>query len=96
MNDLQQLACEATDWCARAACLHADPDLFFPECTAGPAIDRAKQICDGCPVRARCLDWALSHGVAVGIWGGRTVAERHAMGAATGQPTRREWRWSPR
>jgi Transcription factor WhiB len=32
------------------------------------------------PVRARCLDWALSHRAAFGIWGGRTAAERHAMG----------------
>jgi hypothetical protein len=62
-------------------------------CTTGPAIDRAKRICDGCPVRARCLDWALSHGAAFGIWGGRTEAERQAMGAASTQPVRRAWRW---
>ena len=77
---------EVTDWRSRAACQHTDPELFFPDCTAGPAIDRAKQICDGCPVRARCLDWALSHGAASGIWGGRTEAERFAMG--TGKETR--------
>jgi WhiB family redox-sensing transcriptional regulator len=76
------------DWRTRAACLHDDPELFFPDCTAGPVIDRAKQICGGCPVRARCLDWALSHGVASGIWGGRTEAERHAMGAAFPRPVR--------
>jgi len=62
------------DWRTRAACLHDDPELFFPDCTSGPVIDRAKQICGGCPVRARCLDWALSHGAAFGIWGGRTEA----------------------
>jgi WhiB family transcriptional regulator, redox-sensing transcriptional regulator len=71
---------DVSDWRTRAACLHADPELFFPEWTTGPAIDRAKQVCGGCPVRARCLDWALSHGAAFGIWGGRTEAERHAMG----------------
>jgi WhiB family redox-sensing transcriptional regulator len=87
---------EVTDWRSRAACQHTDPELFFPDCTAGPVIDRAKQICDACPVRARCLDWALSHGAAVGIWGGRTEAERHAMAAASTQPVRRAWRWSPR
>jgi WhiB family transcriptional regulator, redox-sensing transcriptional regulator len=76
---------EVTDWRTRAACLRADPELFFPEWT-GPAIDQAKQICGGCPVRARCLDWALSHRAAFGIWGGRTAAERHAMGAVTAYP----------
>lgn len=72
---------EGVDWRARAACLHADPELFFPEGIAGPVIERAKRICNGCLVRARCLDWALSRGASFGIWGGRTEAERHAMGA---------------
>jgi WhiB family transcriptional regulator, redox-sensing transcriptional regulator len=71
--------CEITDWRTRAACVDADPELFFPEGTSDPAIDRAKRICTDCPVRARCLDWALSHGAYFGIWGGRTEAERHAM-----------------
>jgi len=70
---------EAMDWRTRAACVHADFEVFFPEYTAGPVIDRAKQICGGCPVRTRCLDWALSNGAVFGIWGGRTEAERHAM-----------------
>lgn len=67
------------DWRMRAACRNADPELFFPEGTAGPAeqaTDRAKQICAACMVRARCLDWALSRGVVFGIWGGRTEHER--------------------
>jgi WhiB family transcriptional regulator, redox-sensing transcriptional regulator len=71
---------EAMDWHTRAACVHADFGVFFPGYTAGPMIDRAKQICGGCPVRTRCLDWALSNGAVFGIWGGRTEAERHAMG----------------
>jgi WhiB family transcriptional regulator, redox-sensing transcriptional regulator len=79
MTDLQQRAREVMGWRTRAACLHADLELFFPEHTVGPAVDGAKQICGGCPVRARCLDWALSHGAAFGIWGGRTETERHAM-----------------
>ncbi len=95
MTDPQQPASEVTDWRARAACRHADPELFFPEYTAGPKIERAKQICDGCPVRARCLDWALSHGASFGIWGGRTEGERRAMGASA-PSARRAWRWSPR
>jgi WhiB family transcriptional regulator, redox-sensing transcriptional regulator len=76
------------DWHTRAACVHGDADLFFPDRTAGPGIERAKQICGSCPVRARCLDWALSNRVVFGIWGGRTVAERRVMGSAFARPAR--------
>lgn len=73
---------EPPHWQARAACRHADPDVFFPEGTAGPALraaDQAKQVCGRCPVQARCLNWALDHGVAFGIWGGLTEGERRDL-----------------
>jgi WhiB family transcriptional regulator, redox-sensing transcriptional regulator len=35
-------------------------------------------ICRSCPVRARCLDWALASGFDYGIWGGATEDERRA------------------
>ena len=44
----------AADWRASGACLSADPDLFFPIATAGPAgrqITEARRICVGCHVR---------------------------------------------
>ena len=69
-------------WRERAACRHADPELFFPIGETGPAlrqVDEAKRICQACPVRTRCLDWALDHGVASGVWGGATEEERHAI-----------------
>jgi WhiB family redox-sensing transcriptional regulator len=73
---------EPTGWRERAACRHLDPEVFFPEGTAGPAlqaIDQAKQVCRTCPVRARCLDWALVHHAHFGIWGGHTEAERRDL-----------------
>ena len=74
-----------TNWRVHAACRNADPELFFPEGAAGPVLEtseQAKRICRICPVRARCLDWALSHGAAFGIWGGRTEDERRAFRVA--------------
>jgi WhiB family transcriptional regulator, redox-sensing transcriptional regulator len=68
-------------WRSRAACRGAGPEQFFPEGVAGPALQaaaQAKRICSVCPVRARCLDWALVHGATIGIWGGRTEGERRA------------------
>jgi WhiB family redox-sensing transcriptional regulator len=69
----------ATNWRAAGACLTADPDLFFPISTKGPAeqqIIRAKTICAGCGVRRECLEFALSHDLVYGIWGGTTPEDR--------------------
>ena len=73
------------NWRDHAACGHADPDLFFPIGTAGPAlrqIDEAKRICQACPARTPCLAWALDHNVAAGVWGGTTEEERHLLRTA--------------
>ena len=70
---------DSQDWRNRAACRYHDPELFFPEGTAGPALrqaDQARRICQSCPVQAPCLDFALRHGLAFGIWGGATAGER--------------------
>ena len=75
------------EWRGGAACLNHDPDLFFPEGTAGPAlrqVDQAKQVCRSCPVLAPCLGFALRHGVAFGIWGGATAEERRQGAARLG------------
>ncbi|GGS31405.1 transcriptional regulator WhiB [Streptomyces humidus] len=68
-------------WRERAACRDVDPDLFFPIGTAGLTlvqIDEAKAVCARCPVRERCLQWALDVGQVEGIWGGTTESERRA------------------
>lgn len=68
-------------WRERAACRDVDPDLFFPIGTAGltlAQVDEAKAVCGRCPVRERCLQWALAVGPVEGIWGGTTEGERRA------------------
>ena len=70
------------DWRDHAACRDTDPELFFPVGNAGPALhqlDRAKQVCAGCPVRAPCLEWALASGQEAGVWGGTSEDERCAL-----------------
>jgi WhiB family transcriptional regulator, redox-sensing transcriptional regulator len=81
---------DRTDWRDNAACLHADPDLFFPIGLAGPAlrqVDEAKRICLGCPVRTPCLKWALGQGILSGVWGGTTEEERRAIRQAAADRT---------
>jgi WhiB family redox-sensing transcriptional regulator len=73
---------ESTYWRVWAACRQTDPELFFPEGIAGPALrtaEQAKQICGRCLVQARCLNWALDHEAAFGIWGGLTEGERRDL-----------------
>src|ERR1700731_3900044 len=77
------------NWRDQAACRHADPDLFFPVGTTGPAlrqVDEAKRICRACPARTPCLAWALGNAIPAGIWGGTTEEERRAIRVLAGGP----------
>ena len=70
------------DWRDDAACLDADPELFFPDGdvrSAGAQVKTAKLICRGCLVSASCLSWALASGQEAGIWGGLTEDERRRL-----------------
>jgi WhiB family redox-sensing transcriptional regulator len=53
---------------ATLPCRSHDPDLWFAEAPA--ELERAKQLCTGCPVKAQCLDSALSRQEPWGVWGG--------------------------
>jgi WhiB family transcriptional regulator, redox-sensing transcriptional regulator len=69
------------DWRSKAVCGDAWAWLFFGPDGERPAERasreaEAKAICASCPVRAECLDYALSHGVRYGVWGGRNEEER--------------------
>jgi WhiB family redox-sensing transcriptional regulator len=69
-------------WWTRAACASADPELFFPIATAGPAlrqVSRAKAICARCPIQQECLSYALDAGSIQGVWGGMTEEERRSL-----------------
>ncbi len=69
-------------WRRGAICRDTDPDLFFPVGTTGNAlvqIDRAKEVCDQCPVKVDCLDYALETNQDSGIWGGTSEEERRVL-----------------
>lgn len=77
-------------WMTQAACRGADPGLFFPFTWDIPrpdqSDDRARRICQACPVQPACLDWALRTGEPDGMWGGTTPAERRRLRARQQQP----------
>ena len=66
-----------TGWRYRAACRGTDLSVFFPG--RGESAEPARQVCAGCPVRQPCLDYALSHGITHGIWGGLTERDRRPL-----------------
>lgn len=57
------------------------PSIMYP--TKGKSARRAVNICDGCPARNACLEYAIVHNEEVGVWGGTTERERRAI--------RRQW-----
>jgi WhiB family redox-sensing transcriptional regulator len=69
-------------WRREAACRDTNPELFFPVGTTGAAliqIDQAKAVCDICPAKAPCLQFALATNQDSGIWGGTSEEERRAL-----------------
>lgn len=73
-------------WTAQAACRDYHPELWFPMERMGSAgrmpytnYTEARKICEGCPSRAACLDFALRYDEQYGLWGGLTPHERQAL-----------------
>ena len=64
-------------WRNRAACRGIDPDIFFP--VTDEDAEPAKAICDACPVREACLEFALAAREREGVWGGATERERRRI-----------------
>jgi WhiB family redox-sensing transcriptional regulator len=71
-----------TTWMKQGLCRWVeDPDIFFPSegFVGKDDQDAAKAVCNGCPVRRDCLEYALLTRQAFGIWGGFNARERKRM-----------------
>ena len=75
----------ATPWVADALCREVDPDAFFPEVGAKGRADTAAAItvCRQCPVREKCLEYALVHNIPYGIWGAMSAQDRDRLATGT-------------
>jgi hypothetical protein len=61
-----------------ALCREVDTgELWFPE--KGGSNATAKQVCQACPVREACLQWAVDHDERYGVWGGLSERERRQL-----------------
>lgn len=65
------------DWRARGACRGLDPELFYPR--RGEPTAAATAVCQACPVRGPCLDYALDARELFGIWGGESERGRREL-----------------
>lgn len=75
------------EWADSGACRGEPTDVFFPahansgrRGTSNSIYRRARKVCMSCPVRAECLDHAVTAGEVYGMWGGLTPKERFALG----------------
>jgi WhiB family redox-sensing transcriptional regulator len=74
-----------TAWMTDAACRGAPSKVFFVE--RGMSAADARAICAGCPVTTECLDYALTHRIREGIWGGVDEKGRRRLRRARGLAT---------
>lgn len=69
-------------WTQHATCAQLGPgaadEFFFPD-TTGPESKAAVPICNDCPVRRECLNYALRNRIRYGTWGGMTVNQRKQL-----------------
>lgn len=68
---------ERKPWVDHAICAQTDPEMFFPE--KGGSTRDPKKVCQGCTVRAECLEDALERDERFGIWGGLSERERRSL-----------------
>lgn len=66
-----------SEWHQEAACRGQGPAEFV----RGPKYDygSVRELCETCPVRMQCLEYALSDESITGLWGGTTDAERRLI-----------------
>jgi WhiB family transcriptional regulator, redox-sensing transcriptional regulator len=67
------------EWYEYAACQGQGWEAFFDD----PDPVAAQQTCAACPVRVRCLRFALANQIDTGIWGGLTPEQRRRVRASS-------------
>lgn len=68
---------DSENWTEFSKCANVDPSLLFPG--DGSGVDDAKKFCKDCPVKGRCLEYALATRQDFGVWGGTSERERRKI-----------------
>lgn len=67
------------NWMLDGACVGADPEIFFATPGDHDTTKAAVAYCRDCPVRVRCLEWALRTDSAWGVFGATTEKQRRQI-----------------
>jgi WhiB family transcriptional regulator, redox-sensing transcriptional regulator len=82
-QQLPAVRTETWEWQLRARCRGYPSDVFYLDGLRGRELirreQRAKRICDECPVLPECRAHALGAPEVWGIWGALTPAERNQL-----------------
>ncbi len=62
--------------------------MFFP--SDGVGVERAKLVCEDCPVSSRCLEYAIENRIDHGVWGGTSERQRRRIIRARAEAARSE------
>ncbi|MFI1036026.1 WhiB family transcriptional regulator, partial [Streptomyces sp. NPDC020951] len=65
-----------SDWSGKGLCGPGEAEILFAE---GATQQEAKNVCNGCPIQAECLAYALDQRIEFGVWGGMTERERRLL-----------------
>lgn len=65
------------NWRELRACKDKDVSFFFPTNKGGAK--KAMKVCETCPVKLACLEFAIVNQIMDGIWGGTTETVRERL-----------------
>jgi WhiB family redox-sensing transcriptional regulator len=77
IHDILNWATNIPAWMDDADCANSFPETWFS--LASEDVAQAKRVCAECPVRLKCLSFAVETNQAAGTWGGLTETERAEM-----------------
>jgi len=66
-------------WRFEANCRGVDTNVLYPKANDAAGNKVAKKICELCPVREPCLDYAIENNQEHGVWGGVSEKERRRI-----------------
>lgn len=60
-------------------CQTTDPEIWFGNDYFKSTFTFARNLCARCPVRQKCLDYAMANDEEFGVWGGLSPSERDRL-----------------
>ena len=59
---------------SKGLCKGTDPEIFHPD--RGERAKEQQAVCEDCPIKTPCLEYAITNNIKFGIWGGESARQR--------------------